>query len=119
MQQENGKRVTRLERSLADVVSQGKVRKARVFMRDSIIRSVDRVVDRGDEITVCLPGAKIEDVAGWWHGRCCSCACGSKHSNRKLKGVQMHIQRNVHHLFRKINLTDIMYIKLCIHYVYA
>ena len=63
MQQENGKRVTRQERSLADVVSQGKVRKARVFMRDSIIRRVDRVVDRGDEITVCLPGAKIEDVA--------------------------------------------------------
>ena len=56
MQQGNGKRVTRQERSLADVVSQGKVRKVRVFMGDSIIRKVDRVVDRGEDITVCVPG---------------------------------------------------------------
>ena len=51
------------ERSFADVVSQGKARKARVFMGDSIIRKVDKIVNRGDDITVCLPGAKIEDIA--------------------------------------------------------
>ena len=32
-------------------------------MRDSIIRKVDTIVNRGDDITVCLPGAKIEDIA--------------------------------------------------------
>ena len=32
VQQENGKRVTRQQRSFADVMSLGKVRKARVFM---------------------------------------------------------------------------------------
>ena len=32
-------------------------------MRDSIIRRVDRVEIRGDEIMVWLPGAKIEDAA--------------------------------------------------------
>ena len=53
----------RQERSFADVVSQGKARKARVFMGDSIIRKVDKTVNRGDDITVCLPGAKIEDIA--------------------------------------------------------
>ena len=53
----------RQERSFADVVSQGKVRKARVFMGDYIIRKVDKIVNRGDDITVCLPGAKIEDIA--------------------------------------------------------
>ena len=53
----------RQERSFADVVSQGKARKARVFMRDSIIRKVDKIVNRGDEKTVCLPGTKIEDIA--------------------------------------------------------
>ncbi|KAI0239012.1 hypothetical protein LSAT2_010238 [Lamellibrachia satsuma] len=51
------------ERSFADVVSHGKARKARVFMGDSIIRKVDKIVNRGDDITVCLPGAKVEDIA--------------------------------------------------------
>ena len=51
------------ERSFADVVSQGKARKARVFMGDSIIRKMDKIVNRGDDITVCLPGAKVEDIA--------------------------------------------------------
>ena len=32
-------------------------------MGDSIIRKVDKIVNRGDDITVCLPGAKIEDIA--------------------------------------------------------
>ena len=53
----------RQERSFADVVSQGTTRKARVFMGDSIIRKVDKIVNRGDDITVCLPGTKIEDIA--------------------------------------------------------
>ena len=58
MQQENGKRVTRQERNFADVVSQEKVRKARVFMGDSTFRKVDNVVMRGGDITICEPGAK-------------------------------------------------------------
>ena len=53
----------RQERSFVDVVSQGKKRKAPIFMDLSIIRKVDKIVNRGDDITVCLPGAKIEDVA--------------------------------------------------------
>ena len=53
----------RQERNFADVVSQGKTRKARIFMGDSIIRKVDKIVNRGDDIMVCLPGAKIENVA--------------------------------------------------------
>ncbi|KAI0234367.1 hypothetical protein LSAT2_015343 [Lamellibrachia satsuma] len=51
------------EMSFADVVSQRKARKARVFMGDSIIRKVAKIVNRGDDITVCLPGAKVEDIA--------------------------------------------------------
>ena len=51
------------KRSFADVVSQGKARKAQVFMGDSIIRKVDNFVNRGDDITVCLPGGKVEDIA--------------------------------------------------------
>ena len=52
----------RQERSFADVVSQGKARKALVFMGDSIIRKVDKIVNR-DDITACLPGEKIDDIA--------------------------------------------------------
>ena len=44
-------------------MSQGKVRKANVFMVNSIITKVDNVVNRGVDITVCLPGAQIEDVS--------------------------------------------------------
>ena len=32
-------------------------------MEDSIIRKVDKIVNRGDDITVCLPGSEIEDIA--------------------------------------------------------
>ena len=63
MIEEKGGHSVRQERSFADVVSQRKARKARVFMGDSIIRKVDQNVNRGDDITVCLPGAKIEDIA--------------------------------------------------------
>ena len=48
----------RQEMSFADVVSQGKARKALVFIGDFIIRKVDKIVNRGDDITVCLPGEK-------------------------------------------------------------
>ena len=51
------------ERSFADVVSQGKTRKTRIFTGDSIIRKADKVVNREEDITVCLPGEKTEDVA--------------------------------------------------------
>ena len=27
-----------------------------------VIRKVDKVVNRGEDITVCIPGAKLEDV---------------------------------------------------------
>ena len=53
----------RQERSFADVVSQGKARKARVFMGDSIIRKMDKIVNKRNDITVCLPETKIEDIA--------------------------------------------------------
>ena len=41
----------------------GKARKAWVFMGDSIIRKLDKIVNRGDDKTVCLPRANIEDIA--------------------------------------------------------
>ena len=37
--------------------------KARIFMGDSVIRKLDKVVNRGEDIMVCLPGTKTGDVA--------------------------------------------------------
>ena len=49
-------------RSYEDAVAKGKERKVRVVMGDSIVRKLDKIINRGDDVTVCLPGAKIEDV---------------------------------------------------------
>ena len=49
-------------RSYADTVAKGKERKVRVVMGDSIVRKLDKIINRGSDVTVCLPGAKIEDV---------------------------------------------------------
>ena len=32
---------------------------------DSNIGKIDKAIDKREDITVCLPGAKIEDVAEW------------------------------------------------------
>ena len=36
----------------------GKVRKARVFMGDTIIKKVDKIINRGEDNLVILPGVK-------------------------------------------------------------
>ena len=48
----------RQERSFADVVSQRKAKKARIFVWDSIIRKVDKTVNRGEGIMVCIRWVK-------------------------------------------------------------
>ena len=51
-------------------------------MGHSVIRKVHKIVNRGVGITVCLPGAQVEDVAEKAEqvmgGRCCSRACGNE-----------------------------------------
>ena len=49
-------------KELCFVVSQGKARKVRILTGDSIIRKVDKIVNRGENITVRLPEANIKDV---------------------------------------------------------
>ena len=45
-------------RSYADAVAKGKERKVRVVMGDSIISKLDKILNREDDVAVCLPGAK-------------------------------------------------------------
>ena len=41
---------------------EGVRKRARVFVGDSIVRKTDRVLNKGEDVVVCLPGAKIEAI---------------------------------------------------------
>ena len=41
---------------------EGALRTERVFMGDSILRKTDRTLSMGEDVVVCLPGARIEHV---------------------------------------------------------
>ena len=49
-------------KSYSEAVIEGVRKRARVFMGDSIVRKTDRVLNKGDDVVVCLPGAKIEAI---------------------------------------------------------
>ena len=49
-------------KSYSEAVIQEVRKRARVFMGDSIVRKTDRVLNKGDDVEVCLPGAKIEVI---------------------------------------------------------
>ena len=49
-------------KSYSKAVIEGVRKRARVFVGDSIVRKTDRVLNKGDDMVVCLPGAKIEVI---------------------------------------------------------
>ena len=49
-------------KSYSAAVIEGVRKRARVFVGDSIVRKTDRVLHKGDDVVVCLPGAKIEAI---------------------------------------------------------
>ena len=49
-------------RSSSEAVIEGALRTERVFMGDSILRNTDRILSKGEDVVVCLPGARIEHV---------------------------------------------------------
>ena len=49
-------------KSYSAAVIDGVRKRARVFVGDSIVRKTDRVLNKGDDVVVCLPGAKIEAI---------------------------------------------------------
>ena len=49
-------------KSYSAAVIEGVRKRARVFVGDSIVRNTDRVLNNGDDVVVCLPGAKIEAI---------------------------------------------------------
>ena len=49
-------------KSYSAAVIEGVRKRARVFLGDTIVRKTDRVLNKGDDVVVCLPGAKIEAI---------------------------------------------------------
>ena len=49
-------------KSYYGAVIEGVGKRARMFMGDSIVRKTNRVLNKGDNVVVCLPGAKIEAI---------------------------------------------------------
>ena len=49
-------------KSYSEAVIEGVRKRARVFVGDSIVRNPDRVLNKRDDVVVCLPGAKIEVI---------------------------------------------------------
>ena len=49
-------------KSYSEAVIEGVRKRARVFVGDSIVRNTDRFLNKGDDVVVCLPGAKIEVI---------------------------------------------------------
>ena len=49
-------------KSYSAAVIEGVRKRARVFVGDSIVRKTDRVLNKGDDVVVCLPGANIEAI---------------------------------------------------------
>ena len=49
-------------KSYSEAVVEGVRKRARVFLGDSIVRKTERVLNKGDGVVVCLPGAKIEAI---------------------------------------------------------
>ena len=49
-------------RSYSEAVIEGALRTERVFMGDSILRKTDRALSKGEDVVVCLSGARIEHV---------------------------------------------------------
>ena len=50
------------QKSYSKAVIEGVRKRVRVFVGDSIVRNTDRVLNKGDDVVVCLPGAKIEAI---------------------------------------------------------
>ena len=49
-------------KSYSEAVIEGVRKRARVFVGHSIVRKTDKVLNKGDDVVVCLPGAKIEAI---------------------------------------------------------
>ena len=55
---QDGERIKKYSAAVIDVIK----RKSRIFVGDSIVRKTDSRLSNGEDVVVCLPGARIEHV---------------------------------------------------------
>ena len=86
-------------RSYSEAVIEGALRTERVFMGDSILRKTDRTLSKGEDVVVCLPGARIEHVTervenvlgmakGFYISTCRDEQCRQGWNNQDSKEIQ-------------------------------
>ena len=64
-------------KSYSEAVIEGVRKRTSVFVGDSIVRKIDRVLNKGDDLVVCLPGAKIAAITERVENIVCSGKGGS------------------------------------------
>ena len=81
-------------KSYSEVVIEGVRKRARVFVGDSIVKKTGRVFNKGDDVVVCLPGAKIkattervENIVGSGKGGSVEVHVGT--NNQEREGMQV------------------------------
>ena len=52
------------KKSYSAAVIDGIKRNSRIYVGDSIVRKTDTRLSKGEDVVVCLPGARIEHVTG-------------------------------------------------------
>ena len=98
-------------KSYSEAVIEGVRKRARVFVGDSIVRKTDRVLNKGHDVVVCLPGAKIEAITEWVEnivgsgkGRSVLVHVGT--NNVEMEGTTA-IVRKYRNLFRTLKQTRV------------
>ena len=87
-------------RSYADAVAKGKERTVRVVMGDSIVRKLDKIINRGDDVTVCQEDVteRVGQVMGNGYGGSILVHVGT--NNAEKEGTTAIIQK-----YRKLVCT--------------
>ena len=85
-------------RSYSEAVIEGALRTERVFMGDSILRKTDKTLNKGEDVVVCLPGARIEHVTDrvenvLGHGQGGSILVHVGTNNADMEGTTRIVQR--------------------------
>ena len=98
-------------KSYPEAVIEGVRKRAMVFVGDSIVRKIDRVLNKGDDVVVCLPGAIIEAVTERVENIVGSCKGGSillhvETNNAEREGTTA-IVRKYRHLVITLKQTQI------------
>ena len=98
-------------KSYSKAVIEGVRKRARVFVGDSIVRKTNRFLNKGDDVVVCLHGAKIQAITDRLENILVSGKCGSVLVHAGTNNVEMEgttaIVRKYRNLIRTLKQTRV------------